>query len=180
VTLGGALVVAFVGFQCARTYGHAMDYRDDLVFWEATKNAAPRSAKAHLNYSVMKGARRDLETRLVHSRIAATLAPKWPMAHIYTGDTLCRLHRPDEAWPHYVAGFEIGENERALIALALQCLWDEGRLKTHEAELRELAAKFPGSWLAWLAIDVLDNGEKNQGVEPKYRPRGYNEGPKKE
>jgi hypothetical protein len=180
VTLGGALCAAFLGFQCERTYAHAMDYRDDLVFWAATKEAVPRSAKAHLNYSVMKGARRDLETRLVHSRIAAELAPEWPMAHIYTGDTLCRLHRPDEAWPHYVKGFEIGDNERALIALALQCLWDEGRLKTHEAELRDMATKHERSWLAWLAIDTLDNGEKNQGVDPKYRPRGYNEGPKKE
>ena len=184
VTLGGALCAAFLTWQCARTYAHAMDYRDDLAFWDATKDAVPHSAKAHLNYSVMKGARRDLETRLVHSRIAAELAPDWPMAHIYTGDTLCRMHRADEAWPYYVQGFETinGDNERALIALALQCLWDEGRLKPHETELRAMAAdpKHKGSWLAWLATDTLDNGEKNQGVEPKYRPRGYNEGPKKE
>jgi protein O-mannosyl-transferase len=177
---GTLVVVAFLGFQFVQTYRHAMDYRDDLVFWAATKDAVPRSAKAHLNYSVMKGARSDLETRLVHSRIAAELAPQWPMAHIYTGDTLCRLHRPDEAWPHYVRGFELGPNERALIALAMQCLWDEGRVKTYETQLEELSAKNEGSWLAWLARDTVANGEKNQGVDPKYRPRGYNEGPKQE
>lgn len=177
---GLTVVVAFVGFQFVQTYRHSMDYRDDLVFWGATKDAVPNSAKAHLNYSVMKGARGDLETRLVHSRIAAQLAPQWPMAHIYTGDTLCRLHRPDEAWPHYVHGFKLAPNERSLLALALQCLWDEDRAKTYQSQLEELSAQNEGSWLAWLARDLATNGEKNHGVDPKYRPRGYNEGPKQE
>ncbi|MBK8254505.1 MAG: tetratricopeptide repeat protein [Polyangiaceae bacterium] len=168
----------FFCFQCVQAYRHAMDYRNDLVFWEATKDAVPNSAKAHLNYSVMKGARGDLETRLVESREAMRLAPDWPMAHIYTGDTLCRLHRPTEAWPHYKEGFAIGPNEQSLISLALQCLWDEKVLKEYEKELRELADAHPGSWIAYLAIDTLDNGEKHNGVDPKYRPRGYNEGPK--
>ena len=84
---------AFILCQSVLAYRHAMDYRNDVDFWRATKNAVPRSAKAHLNYSVMKGARSDLTTRLVESRIAMELAPKWTMAHIYTGDTLCRLHR---------------------------------------------------------------------------------------
>ncbi|MEZ4308680.1 MAG: tetratricopeptide repeat protein [Polyangiaceae bacterium] len=170
--------LAFFGFQCVQAYRHAADYRNDLVFWEATKEAVPNSAKAHLNFSVMKGARGDLETRLIESREAMRLAPEWPMAHIYTGDTLCRLHRPEEAWPHYKEGFAIGPNEQSLISLALQCLWDEKHLKAHEQELRELADAHPGSWIAYLAIDTLDNGEKHNGVDPKYRPRGYNEGPK--
>jgi hypothetical protein len=42
-----------------------------------------------------------------------------------------------------------------------------------------MAAKHPGSWLAYLAYDILENGEEYKGVQPKYRPRGYNEGPKK-
>ena len=31
--------------------------------------------------------------------------------------------------------------------------------------------------LAWLARDVVANGPKNGGVDKKYRPRGYDEGP---
>jgi protein O-mannosyl-transferase len=168
----------FFSFQCVQAYRHAADYRSDLVFWEATKDAVPNSAKAHLNYSVMKGARGDLETRLVASREAMRLAPEWPMAHIYTGDTLCRMHRAAEAWPHYKQGFAIGPNEQSLISLALQCLYDEKELQKHEQELRDLADAHPGSWIAYLAIDTLNNSEQHKGVDPKYRPRGYNEGPK--
>jgi hypothetical protein len=172
------VIALFLGFQGVQAYRHAMDYRDDVQFWEATKEAVPNSAKAHLNYSVMKGARGDLETRFRESSIALALAPKWPMAHVYTGDTLCRMHRAAEAWPHYQRGFELGPNELSLIALALQCLYDEGELVKHEDALRELAEKHPGSWIAYLAVDTLENHEKNKGVDAKYRPRGYNEGPK--
>jgi hypothetical protein len=176
------VVPAFLGvfflFQGVMAYRHATDYRSDVDFWEATKNAVPNSAKAHLNYSVMKGARGDLETRFTESKIALSLAPKWPMAHIYTGDTVCRLHRSAEAWPYYKAGFDLGPNELSLIALALQCLHDEKELLAHEDDLRALAAAHEGSWIAYLAIDTLQNHEKNSGVDPKYRPRGYNEGPK--
>jgi hypothetical protein len=174
----GALFTAFLGFQCVQAYRHAMDYRNDLVFWEGTKNAVPNSAKAHLNYSVMAGARGRMDTRLEESKIAIELAPKWPMAHIYTGDTLCRMHRPDDAWPYYKQGFDLGPNEMSLIALALQCLYDEKRLYTHEDEIRELVAKHPDSWIAYLGNDTLANSETHKGVDPKYRPRGYNEGPK--
>lgn len=171
-------IALFIGFQAVQAYRHAMDYRDDVQFWEATKDAVPNSAKAHLNYSVMKGARGDLETRYRESSIALALAPKWPMAHVYTGDTLCRMHRAGEAWPHYQRGFELGPNELSLIALALQCLYDEGKLLENDEALRDLAEKNPGSWIAYLAVDTLENHEKNKGVDPKYRPRGYNEGPK--
>jgi len=108
------------------------------------------------------------------------LEPKWPMAHIYTGDTLCRLHRPHEAWPYYADGFDIGPNERSLIALALQCIYDEGVLSSYDEQLRALADKHPGSWIAYLAIDTLDNHVRHNGVDPQYRPRGYNEGPKED
>ncbi len=169
---------AFFAFQCTKAYLHARDYRSDLTFWEATKDAVPNSAKAHLNYSVMKGARSDMETRLHESRIALQLAPEWPMAHIYTGDTLCRMHRAEEAWPLYAKGFDLGPNEPGLIALALQCLWDEKKLADHADDIRAIAAEHPGSWIAYLGVDILDNGEKHGGVDPKYRPRSYNEGPK--
>ncbi len=173
-----AIVVPFVLFQCVAAYGHAMDYRSDVDFWRATKDAVPRSAKAHLNYSVMKGARKDLDTRLAESKIALTLAPNWAMAHVYTGDTLCRMHQVAEAWPYYRTGFEKGPNDQSLISLALQCLYDENALMVHEDELRDLAAAHEGSWAAYLITDTLSNHEKNKGVDPKYRPRGYNEGPK--
>ncbi len=180
VSLGAYAIGTFVLFQAICAYRHSMDYKDDLAFWYATKNTVPNSAKAHLNYSVMVGARGDLETRLKSSHVARKLAPQWPMAHIYTGDTLCRLHRPKEAWPHYAKGFELGPNNRSLISLALQCMYDEKDLMPHETELRALADKHPGSWLALLAIDTLDNHEKHHGVDPQYRPRSYNQKAKDE
>jgi protein O-mannosyl-transferase len=178
VTWGALVIAAFVGMQSMQAYRHSMDYRDDLAFWHATKLAVPNSAKAHLNYSVMVGARGDLETRLVESRVAVELAPEWPMARIYTGDTLCRLHRAREAWPHYAEGFDLGPDERSLISLALQCMYDEKVLTDFDKELRAIADKHSGSWIAYLAVDTLDNHEEHKGVDPQYRPRGYNEGPK--
>ncbi len=174
-----ALAVLFFGFQAVRARMHALDYTDDLTFWRATREAVPNSAKAHLNYSVMLGARGHLHQRLKISKKALELAPSWPMAHVYYADTLCRLHRPDEAWPEYRRGFDMAPNDPNLIALGLQCLWDEKDFKKHEAELQKMAAKHPGSWLAYLVSDVAYNGKKNHGVAPKYRPRGYDEGPKK-
>jgi protein O-mannosyl-transferase len=153
------LFASFLMFQGVRARMHALDYRDDLVFWDATRRAVPRSAKAHLNYSVMWGARGRLDVRLEENRLAAQLAPKWPMAHIYLGDTLCRLHRSEEAWPHYKQGFELAPGDPNLIALSLQCLWDESSLEPHADELNEMADSHPGSWLAYLAVDTLRNGK---------------------
>lgn len=177
----GVLTLAlWLGFQAVQARLHAFDYTDDLVFWRATKNAVPRSAKAHLNYSVMVGARGDLEERLRENRIALALAPKWPMAHIYLGDTLCRLHRAGEAWPAYERGFELGPNDPNLIGLALQCLWDEKAIAAHQDELLAAADAHPGSWLAYLATDIVYNGKQYDGVQKKYRPRSYDGGPKGE
>jgi hypothetical protein len=178
-----ALLVLFSGFQCFAARWHAFDYKNDLAFWDATRKAVPRSAKAHLNYSVMLGARGDLEGRLVSNGVALELAPQWPMASVYEGDTLCRLHRAPEAVPHYLRGFELGYNDQALIALGLQCLWDERELLADSpvrGELQDLGDKYPGSWLKYLVDDTLESGEEYKGVNPKYRPRGYNEGPKKD
>jgi hypothetical protein len=171
----------FFSVQWVAARLHANDYTDDLAFWDATRKAVPRSAKAHLNYSVMKGARGDLETRLSANAVALELAPEWPMASIYYGDTLCRLHRSQEAWPHYARGFDLAPNEVNLIALALQCLWDEKQL-TRGGEVRsKLEASLgshPGSWHDYLVRDILEHGDEHNGVAPKYRPRGYNEGPR--
>ncbi len=178
----GAFVV-FLGFQAFAARRHANDYTDDLAFWDATRHAVPRSAKAHLNYSVMQGARGNLEIRLASNRTALDLAPQWPMANVYLGDTLCRLHRPTEAWPHYAKGFELAPNDVNLVSLGVQCLWDEKALEADSPirdELDALGDKHPGSWLEYIARDTLENGEEHNGVDPKYRPRGYNEGPKKE
>ncbi len=174
-------VLAFFLFQAFAARKHANDYSDDLSFWDATRKAVPRSAKAHLNYSVMKGARGDLEARLRANASALELAPQWPMASIYYGDTLCRLHRAPEAWPHYTKGFDLAPNDVNLIALGVQCLWDEKQLaegSSIRSELDTLKDKHPGSWLEYIARDVLEHGEEHNGVDPKYRPRGYNEGPK--
>jgi hypothetical protein len=174
----------FFSCQCFAARRHALDYNNDLDFWNATRKAVPRSAKAHLNYSVMLGARGDLEGRLASNDVAMRLAPQWPMASVYEGDTLCRLHRPADAMPHYLRGFELGPNDLSLIALGLQCLWDEKEITDEDApartDLQDLADKYPGSWLKYLVDDTFENGEEYKGVNPKYRPRGYNEGPKKD
>jgi hypothetical protein len=178
----GAVIAlaAWFGFQALQARLHALDYADDLVFWRATKNAVPKSAKAHLNYSVMVGARGNLDERLVENRRALELAPRWAMAHIYLGDTLCRLHRAGEAWPAYERGFELGPNDPNLIGLALQCLWDEKAIDAHQDELVAAADAHPGSWLAYLATDIVYNGKQYDGVQKKYRPRSYDGGPKNE
>ncbi|HEX4627234.1 MAG TPA: hypothetical protein VH137_00470 [Gemmatimonadales bacterium] len=180
---GVAVLAVFAGFQCFAARRHAFDYTNDLTFWDATRRAVPRSAKAHLNYSVMLGARGDLRGRLASNAVALELAPKWPMASVYMGDTLCRMHRAPEAIPHYLHGFAIGSNEMSLVALGLQCLWDEKQLDDGSAvrgQLQDLADEYPGSWLKYLVDDTLANGVENKGVSAKYRPRGYNEGPKKD
>lgn len=174
-------VALFFAFQAVAARKHAMDYNDDLTFWDATRKAVPRSAKAHLNYSVMKGARGDLQARLDANGKALELAPKWPMASIYYADTLCRMHRASEAWPHYIRGFELAPDDVNLVALGVQCLWDEKLLTPDSNELAELDAlkdKYPRSWLEYIVRDVIEHGEEHNGVDPKYRPRNYNEGPK--
>jgi len=181
--LAAGLVLLFFGFQCFAARRHAFDYTNDLVFWDATRKAVPRSAKAHLNYSVMLGARGDLPGRLAANAVALELAPQWPMASVYMGDTLCRMHRAPEAVPYFLRGFELGPNEMSLIALGMQCLWDERALEataSARAPLQDEADAHPGSWVKYLVDDIFANGEENHGVNPKYRPRGYNEGPKKD
>ena len=175
---GVPFVAVFLIWQCVAARAHANDYTNDLVFWDATRKAVPRSAKAHLNYSVMQGARGNLEERRKSNAVALALAPKWPMANIYMGDTLCRMHRPAEAWPHYKNGFELAPGDPNLISLALQCIWDEKYFPTVAQELADMGAEHPGSWLDFLQRDMADHGEEHNGVDPKYRPRSYNEGPK--
>jgi len=193
--LGAAVLGAFFGVQAFQARAHALDYMDDLSFWNATRKAVPLSAKAQLNYSVMLGARGQLQERLRYNQIAKELAPNWAMAHVYYGDTLCRLAnvadppspkpdpekrrlRAERAIPHYLKGFALAPNDPNLIALALQCMWEEKITLPHREELTALADQHPGSWLSFLLSDILENGEKNGGVQKKYRPRSYDEGPK--
>jgi protein O-mannosyl-transferase len=179
--LGVALVAMFAMIQIVSARRHANDYYDDLRFWESTQYAVPNSAKAHLNYSVMLGARSLMKERLVANQRALELEPKWAMANVYLGDTLCRMHRPTEAIPHYLEGFELDPNGVSLIALALQCLWDEKELTQDNDLMHDLdsrSTEHPGSWFEYLVRDLKENGEKNKGVETKHRPRSYNEGPK--
>ncbi|HLK40348.1 MAG TPA: tetratricopeptide repeat protein [Polyangiaceae bacterium] len=173
----------YIGFQCVAARRHAFDYANDLAFWNATRKAVPNSAKAHLNYSVMLGARGDLPGRLESNEVALRLAPTWPMASVYLGDTLCRMHRAPEAVVHYLTGFSLGPNDLSLIALGVQCLWDEQQLvegSVVRGSLQDLADQYPGSWLKYIVDDTLSSGDEYKGVNPKYRPRGYNEGPKKD
>jgi hypothetical protein len=175
--LRGALV-AWFAFQAFSARWHALDYSDDLSFWRATMRAVPRSAKAQLNYSVMVGARDNLPERLVANKRAIALAPRWAMAHVYLGDTLCRMERAAEGWPSYVRGFELAPNDPNLIALGLQCLWDKKSIESRREELLRMVSDHPGSWLAFLASDIVHNGKAHDGVQKQYRPRSYNGGPK--
>lgn len=174
-------IACFFGFQALKARWHALDYTSDLTFWRATQRAVPNSAKAHLNYSVMVGAHNgDLPKRLAINGEAKRLAPEWPMAHVYYGDTLCRMNRAEEAWPHYKVGFELGPNDPNLLALGLQCLWDHKAIESRHDELLEMAEAHPGSWLAYFATEIVQRGAEHGGIEKKYRPRGYDEGPKKD
>ena len=132
------------------------------------------------SYAVMVGARGDLPARLEAGQRAIELAPEWGMAHVYQGDVLCRLGRLEEAWHHYERGFLLEPTAQNQIALALQCLWDRGAIEAHHDRLLELADEHPGTWLGYLARDVVHNGATHRGVDPRYRPRGYNQGPRSE
>jgi len=90
------------------------------------------------------------------------------------------MKKPDAAWPHYKAGFELAPNDSNLIALGLQCLWDQKGVESRTSELLELSSRHAGSWLALLATELVYYGKEHNGVQPKYRPRSYNEGPKSE
>ncbi len=172
------LAVVYFGFQGFQARWHALDYTDDLTFWQATVRAVPKSAKAHLNYAVMLGARQRMDERLIEGAIAIRLAPNWAMAHVYQGDTLCRMGRHAEALPFYLRGMDLGPNEPNLIALGLQCLWDAKSFRPFAEHFLVLADAHPGSWVAFLVEDLVNNGDKHAGVQSQYRPRGYNEGPK--
>ncbi|HSC88693.1 MAG TPA: hypothetical protein VLC09_15535 [Polyangiaceae bacterium] len=171
----GALAALYLGIQAFAARTHALDYSDDLSFWEATARAVPESAKAQLNWGVMLGARGRLAERIERSRRAVELAPDWPMGRVYLADALCRAERPTEAWPQYLRGLELGHDQSALVALSLQCLWDHHAFASHEAELLALADRYPGSWLTYLAYEVAQRGELHGGVPKAQRPRGYNQ-----
>jgi hypothetical protein len=146
---------------------HANDFNDDLSFWESAAHNTPMNAKAHLNYSVMLGARgqelrgmthtQAQEARLVENLRAAELAPDWDMALIYVGDTLCQLDRMDEAWTWYVKGFRAAPSNTGLMALALDCMSTKNALLGKEKEARAIAQEpqYAGGWLKFMLEDTL-------------------------
>jgi hypothetical protein len=171
-----AIGLALLGFQGLQARRHANDFRDDLTFWKSAAEAVPNSAKAHLNYSVMLGARapeiwqwstvKAQEARLVENLRAAELAPKWDMATIYVGDTLCQLNRMDEAWTWYAKGFRLAPQNSGLIALALQCMSDKGALLGKADEALALAdePQMVGSWVRFLVHDTVRRERECRGV----------------
>ena len=50
--------------------------------------------------------------------------------------------------------------------------------RKYETELLAMADKYPGSWLAYHVHDMVEHGDEHHGIDPKYRPAGYNEGAK--
>lgn len=168
------LVIFALLFQAHAARSHALVYSDDLTFWQATRLGAPASAKSHLNYGVMIGARGDLDQRLSSTLVAVRLAPDWPMGRIYLGDTWCRKGELQKARPHYLKGLVGAASSQALTALALQCIWESGAYDSYAADLHRLAEAAPNSWLDYLNYQLSENGEIHQGLPPKYRPRGYN------
>jgi hypothetical protein len=173
-----AAIAVLFGAQALAARVHALAYTNDLWFWRITRWASPNSAKAHLNYAVMLGARGHREARLKVGSRALQIAPNWPMAQVYHADALCRLRHSDQAWPYYVRGWTLAPDNKSLVALGLQCLWETGQFEQHRAKLRRLADAHPDTWLAYLIVDVLRHGKDQGGVAPKDRPRAYNQGPK--
>jgi len=164
-----------VTISAVQARAHALDYESDVAFWRATAKGNPGSAKAHLNLGVMLGARGDAAGRIAATRRSVELAPKWPMAHVYLGDALCRAGRAREGIPHYVRGFELEPDHKETAALALQCLWQAGEFEHARPELQRAAAADPNGWLGFLLREVSLHGAENGGVPKAYRPRGYNE-----
>jgi len=128
----GVVLVVFVGFQAV---ARAPTPTTTPTIWflgppRATRSAA---AEAHLNvHPSCQGARAHLEERRPPTPWHSTWHPEWPMANVYLGDTLVRMHRPDEGWPYYNANSSLPPTIKYLVALPCQCLW--GRKKTPERD----------------------------------------------
>jgi predicted TPR repeat methyltransferase len=141
--------------------------------------ASPLSAKAILSRGTLYGTM-DPVARLALTRHAVELAPEWPMANVYLGDSLCLMGRVGEAWPHYAKGFSLGPRERDLVAMGLQCMWDHGALAPASplwAGLNALGNAHPDTWLDVLVQDVRAHGAVQGGVDPRYKARAFDEGP---
>lgn len=169
-----SLVVFFFFLQAHAARSHALIFSDDVTFWRATSRGAPASAKAHLNYGVMAGARGDLDARLSSTELAVRLAPDWPMGRIYLADAWCRKGDLTRARPHYLEGLSHATSSQALTALALQCIWEAGAFESYRGDLQALARQAPDSWLDYLLYRLDTDGDVHQGLPPEYRARGYN------
>lgn len=168
------LVAALICAQAVRARASALRYKDDLAFWRATSRAEPSSAKSHLNYGLMLGARGNERARLRETRRAVELAPNWPMGRLYLADTHCRRKELAQATPHYLWALSRVPQSLAQSALALQCLYEQGGYAELRPALHRLAAQHEGSWLDYLLYELEQNGAQNGGLPQRYRPRGYN------
>lgn len=170
-----SFLLVFFGFQAASARYYATDYASDLVFWRRTSGRSPASAKAHLNYGVMVGARGDNRARLAHTKRAVRLAPSWPMGRVYLADSHCRLGEKKRAMQEYLPALELAAGSKALTALSLQCIWDMGAFPEHRHALMDAAYRHPDTWLDYFVHELSTDGARHQGISPQYRPRRYNE-----
>ncbi len=167
-----SLALSYGVVLCAYGRLHTNTYGSDLSFWKSNYERTGSSAKAALNYGLMKGTRGDLEARRLLTEEAIERAPSWSMAHVYLGDVLCRQNQLEVARPAYLRGLELDPNSKALSALALQCIWDHGAYPRYRPVLSRIARE--GSWLAYLMYELDESGEENRGLPSMYRPQGYN------
>ncbi|GAC1574634.1 MAG: hypothetical protein NVS3B20_06260 [Polyangiales bacterium] len=179
---GFGIGAVFLLVQLVQARRHTNHFKNDLTFWQSASLAVPNSAKAHLNYSVMLGARavelwkyttkQAQEARLVENIRATELAPHWDMAFIYVGDTLCQLNRMDEAWDWYKKGFRIGPANRSLIALALQCMSDHNALLAKETDALALVSEkdLANSWADHILRDTLKREHNCRGISQTPAP----------
>lgn len=169
-----AVFVVFVFFQAARARYHAFDYSSDLAFWEATNSGENASAKSFLNLGIMRGARGDLDARLVMTSLALKAAPDWAMGKIYLADTYCRRDELALARPHYLEGLKASPHSKSLTALSLQCIWDHGKFEEWREDLKQLAEQHPDSWLDYFVYEIEHRGAENDGISAEHRARHYN------
>lgn len=168
-------VGAFLLVHCVQARAHALDYSDELSFWAATREASPRSAKAHLNYSTMWVPLGRHDLRLEPNLEALELAPEWPKANVYLGDTLCHLQRFDEAWEPIIRGLRLDPEGEHLITMGLRCLLHSRLLVQRKSELSALAREYPETWLSHYIDNILNEMAAKaggpSGNQPNQEPK---------
>ena len=168
-------LLALLLFQIPRARIHADAWSYDLSLWKAAVENSPRSAKAHLNYGAILGNRGRLDERVVHSKEALRLAPRWVLARYYLPDSLCRAGKFEEAFPLYQSALNAAPQDKNLVVMALQCLWDSGMTKRYKKELEEIAEENANTWAGKITKQVLETGKEFNGVHPEFRPPAFSQ-----